>query len=132
MTDKRDERINDRLDEMSGFYKHSNKDAATKKLSEQEKQKNDILNELPANLVRYLLAEGYKYGDNIDSLRHAYEDYKKEHAIGLEFEGSQAAKNNERRQDNVRERVLEQKKERQKEQEHTRPHRSRERQYVRE
>lgn len=127
MFDKRDDRINDRLDKMSEFYKHSDKEVTTKKMSEQEKQKNDILNELPADVRFQALQNGMSFED----LRSLYAEVKAEYYKNkVAYKGGRAF-NNERRQDNVRERVLEQDKERQKEQERTHQHRSRERQYVR-
>lgn len=127
MSDKRDDKINDRLDKMSEFYKHSERDVAAKNLSVQEKQKNDILNELPAEIRFKALQNGMSF----EELRNLYAEVKTDYYAGkANYQGNQAF-NNERRQDNVRERVLEQEKERQKEQERTRPRRSRERQYVR-
>lgn len=127
MSDKRDDKINDRLDKMSEFYKHSERDVAAKNLSVQEKQKNDILNELPAEIRFKALQNGMSF----EELRNLYAEVKTDYYAGkTNYQGNQAF-NNERRQDNVRERVLEQEKERQKEQERTRPRRSRERQYVR-
>ena len=127
MSDKRDNKINDRLDKMSEFYKHSEKDVAAKNLSVQEKQKNDILNELPAEIRFKALQNGMSF----EELRDLYAEVRTDYYAGkANYQGNQAF-NNERRQDNVRERVLEQEKERQKEQERTRPRRSRERQYVR-
>ena len=96
-------------------------------MSEQEKQKNDILNELPADVRFQALQNGMSFED----LRSLYAEVKAEYYKNkVAYKGGRAF-NNERRQDNVRERVLEQDKERQKEQERTHQHRSRERQYVR-
>ena len=127
MSDKRDDKINDRLDKMSEFYKRSERDATAKsKVSEQEKQKNDILNELPEEVKRQALKNGMSY----EVLREFYAEVKaKYYANKASYQGNQAF-NNERRQDNVRERVLEQEKERQNEQERTRQRRTRQRQRV--
>lgn len=126
MSDKRDDKINDRLDKMSEFYKRSERDATAKsKVSEQEKQKNDILNELPAEVRFQALQNGMSFED----LRELYAEVKADYyANKASYQGK--AFNNERRQDNVRERVLEQEKERQNEQERTRQRRTRQRQRV--
>lgn len=126
MSDKRDDKINDRLDKMSEFYKRSERDATAKsKVSEQEKQKNDILNELPAEVRFQALQNGMSFED----LRELYAEVKADYyANKATYHGN--IFNNERRQDNVRERVLEQEKERQNEQERTRQRRTRQRQRV--
>ena len=102
MSDTRDERIEKRLEKMSTLFEHSDKKEQKSEAIKLEEAKSDILNELPADVVRYLLREGYPYGDNIESLRNAYIDYKKEHAK-LEYQASGHFENKERRQDNVRE-----------------------------
>lgn len=130
MSDRRDERINDRLDEISGFVKHSEKKNAKTAVSAQEAQKNDILNELPAEFRFKALQNGM----SLDELRELYAEVKSEYlANKVEFEGGRTGQNNnQRRQDNVRERFLEEEKERQNEQARTmRRRREYQRQYPR-
>ena len=123
MSNKRDDRINNRLDEISGFVTHSEKDK--KKAAELEAQKQDILNELPPDIRFKALQNGMP----LEELRTLYAEVKSEYyAHKLELQGQKFG-NNERRQDNVRERILEKEKERQNEPTHTR---SRRREYQRE
>jgi hypothetical protein len=123
MSNKRDDMINNRLDEISGFIKHSETDK--KKAAELEAQKQDILKELPEDIY----IEALRNGMPLEDLRKLYAETKSEYyAHKLELQGQKFG-NNERRQDNVRERILEKEKERQNEQTHTR---SRRREYQRE
>ena len=113
MSDKRDAKINDRLEEMSGFIKHSEKDNVKKNAAAKEAQKNDILNELPAELRFKALQNGM----SLEELRDLYAEVKVEYyAHKLELQGAQRVEVKQRRQDNVRERIAEQEKERQNEQ----------------
>ena len=112
MSNKRDEIINNRLDEMSIYVKHPEKKNA-KKLAMEQNQKNDILNELPAELRFKALQNGM----SLEELRDLYAEVKVDYyAHKLELQGSKKIENNQRRQDNVRELFLEQEKERQNEQ----------------
>lgn len=127
MNDKRDNRINDKLDEMSEFFKHSDRKAQEKSnFLAEEARKNDILNELPPEIRFKALQNGMSF----EQLRELYAEVKAEYnAKKADFQSSRVFAN-ERRQDNVRERVLEQEKERQNEMSHSRSRR-RQRQYVR-
>ena len=102
MSDKRDERVDERLYKMSTLIEHSGAEKDSLKSVDKEFAKNDILNELPEEIRRYLLHEGYSFGDNVDSLREAYRDYK---AQQLEVERMRLQGDrrfSERRQDNSR------------------------------
>ena len=128
MSDKRDDRINDRLEEMSTFFKHSDKKKGKKKvLAEQESAKKDILSELPAE-IRF---QALQNGMSLEELRSLYAEVKSEYAAKkFDYMSGRRPENNERRQDNVRERDIDRDRQRQRELSRTRSSRSYERQRV--
>lgn len=117
MSDKRDDRINDRLEEMSAFFKRDNKDAPKKALSGQESAKSDILNELPAEIRFKALQNGMSF----EELRSLYAEVKSEYlAKKFDYMGGRRPEDRERRQDNVREREVDKDRQRQNELSRTR------------
>lgn len=125
MSDIRDRKVNDRLEKMSGLFEHSEKkEKPVAKLDAQQDKKNDILNELPAE-IRF---KALQNGMSLEELRDLYAEVKVEYtAKKFDYQSSLRTENKERRNDNVRERILEEERERQNDQVNTRGKRSYER-----
>ncbi|MBR3501836.1 MAG: hypothetical protein IKO06_02905 [Alphaproteobacteria bacterium] len=103
MSDKRDEKIEERLDQMSSLIKHSEKNDEKyyAGISADENAKEDILKELPGNIRVIALQNGM----SLDELRSLYAETKLEYyAKKSEYANSGYYADNVRRQDNVRER----------------------------
>ena len=125
MSDKRDDRVDEKLGKISSLVKHSDKEE--QKTVAVEKEKNDILNELPAQIRFQALQNGMSF----DELRELYAEVKDEYAFNkLNSHGGHRFQNNERRQDNVHEREVDKNLQRQRELIHGRGGRRYERQRV--
>ncbi len=117
MANTRDERIEERLEKMSSLFEHSDKKEQKSEVIELEAAKNDILNELPAEIRFQALQNGMP----LDELRALYSEVKTEYAAKkLEYQGAERFERKERRQDNVREYELDKDRQRQNEQTRTR------------
>ena len=75
MSDKRDDRVDEKLGKISSLVKHSDKEE--QKTVAVEKEKNDILNELPAQIRFQALQNGMSF----DELRELYAEVKDEYAF---------------------------------------------------
>lgn len=125
MSDKRDDRVDEKLGKISSLVKHSDKEE--QKTVAVEKEKNDILNELPAEIRFKALQNGMSF----DELRELYAQVKEEYAFKkLDSRGGHRFQSNERRQDNVHEREVDKNLQRQRELIHGRGGRRYERQHV--
>ena len=124
MSDKRDDRVDEKLGKISSLVKHSEEE---QKVVAVEKEKNDILNELPAQIRFQALQNGMSF----DELRELYAEVKEEYAFKkLDSRGGHRFQSNERRQDNVHERDVDKNLQRQRELIHGRGGRRYERQHV--
>ena len=124
MSDKRDDRVDEKLGKISSLVKHSEEE---QKVVAVEKEKNDILNELPAQIRFQALQNGMSF----DELRELYAEVKEEYAFKkLDSRGGHRFQSNERRQDNVHEREVDKNLQRQRELIHGRGGRRYERQHV--
>lgn len=130
MRDKRDDRVDERLNRMSLLVEHSDKksDGKNAELVAINEAKNDILNELPAE-IRF---QALQNGMSLEELRSLYAEVKVEYAEKkLHSQGGRQVSNNGRRQDNERnERKLAEDRQRQNELIHGRGGRRYERQRV--
>ena len=125
MSDKRDDRVDEKLGKISSLVKHS--DREEQKVVALDEAKKDILNELPAQIRFQALQNGMSF----DELRELYAEVKEEYAFNkLDSHGGHRFQNNERRQDNVREREVYKNLQRQRELIHGRGGRLYERQRV--
>lgn len=125
MSDKRDDRVDEKLVKISSLVKHS--DREEQKVVALDEAKKDILNELPAQIRFQALQNGMSF----DELRELYAEVKDEYAFNkLNSNGGHRFQNNERRQDNVHEREVDKNLQRQRELIHGRGGRLYERQRV--
>lgn len=125
MSDKRDDRVDEKLGKISSLVKHS--DREEQKVVALDEAKKDILNELPAQIRFQALQNGMSF----DELRELYAEVKDEYAFNkLNYHGVHRFQNNERRQDNVHEREVDKNLQRQRELIHGRGGRLYERQRV--
>ena len=125
MSDKRDDRVDEKLGKISSLVKHS--DREEQKVVALDEAKKDILNELPAQIRFQALQNGMSF----DELRELYAEVKEEYAFKkLDSHGGHRFQNNERRQDNVHEREVDKNLQRQRELIHGRGGRLYERQRV--
>ena len=110
MSDKRDDRVDEKLGKISSLVKHS--DREEQKVVALDEAKKDILNELPAQIRFQALQNGMSF----DELRELYAEVKEEYAFNkLDSHGGHRFQNNERRQDNVHEREVDKNLQRQRE-----------------
>lgn len=125
MSDKRDDRVDEKLGKISSLVKHS--DREEQKVVALDEAKKDILNELPAQIRFQALQNGMSF----DELRELYAEVKEEYAFKkLDSHDGHRFQNNERRQDNVHEREVDKNLQRQRELIHGRGGRLYERQRV--
>ena len=125
MSDKRDDRVDEKLEKISSLVKHS--DREEQKVVALDEAKKDILNELPAQIRFQALQNGMSF----DELRELYAEVQEEYAFNkLDSHGGHRFQNNERRQDNVHEREVDKNLQRQRELIHGRGGRRYERQRV--
>ena len=127
MSDKRDDRVDEKLGKISSLVKHSKEELKTVALDDY-----DILNDLPRELIEKIKIEAPHYGTPINEalkeLRDIYSKYLETNKLNTH--GGHRFQNNERRQDNVHEREVDKNLQRQRELIHGRGGRRYERQRV--